>query len=379
MKNIPIILFCFVSSFIFISCETPLVIPFELSENRVLFDAKVNGVSSKYMWDTGAFLTQVDCSFDNLQYLATTSYSLLGSSEDLSYYKLDEITFNNSTVVKANSKISKLSKTNKKMLDNKKIIGVLGNNIFNGYWDHISFSDSKIYLYKSKPFLLYNHSPVSFENDNIVINANINQKKMPVIFDTGAFGDFLFSDSLKTYLGTEYKEISSNSNKKIFLVKISNINFLNINKNNLWALTDGVHYQTTLSGMRGNIGVNFIKTYDWLIDYSNLEKMKSSKIYFRKNKLNMDASNTLIETIPKTGIVKVGVTENGIYILYIETNCELAKKGLAPGSLIIRINDKDYRSYTKEDLIELIYNPKDKVTYTISNNKIQTIISFTEK
>lgn len=139
-KNVKFILFIASICLIFLSCDSPKVIPFTLTNtNRIILEADVNGTKGKYFWDTGSFLSQVDCRVDNLKFSSSSSFAQNHTSSNLSYYLIDGITVNG-VWVSAKSEVSNIPESLRNdILTPENIDGVLGINIFDGYWCEVSF------------------------------------------------------------------------------------------------------------------------------------------------------------------------------------------------------------------------------------------------
>jgi hypothetical protein len=86
------IFFLFVFLF---SCDGRKEIPFELTEGgEIVVKSNVNGTNGKFMWDTGAFISAVNCDFDNLHFsrkgkMSWTFFDIEMYSED--FYYLSEM------------------------------------------------------------------------------------------------------------------------------------------------------------------------------------------------------------------------------------------------------------------------------------------------
>jgi hypothetical protein len=120
---------------LFISCNSNIkIIPFELPEfGRIVVKAEVNGTKGKFLWDTGMDISQVNCRFDNLEFISTGFSEILRSVEELDYYTLPEITIGG-VRLKTATEITKVQKRVQELVEPEGLDGILGINVFHGYW-----------------------------------------------------------------------------------------------------------------------------------------------------------------------------------------------------------------------------------------------------
>ena len=225
---------------IFVSCNSPKVIPFTISTtNRIILDADVNGTKGKFFWDSGSYLSQVDCKVDNLKYSNSSAFAQNHTSSYLSYYILDGITVNG-VHVKSKSDISKVPESlRREILTPENIDGVLGINIFDGYWCEVSFSKQKIYLYEKKPRTFYSSIPAEFENNYILVTGNIDGDPTRFYIDTGSHATIMFPESIiRKKNKSDYSKIESNSSQNLYLVKTNEISLFNEHIKKAYVLTN---------------------------------------------------------------------------------------------------------------------------------------------
>ena len=129
MNRILLIIIIFIITLV--SCNSRIELPFTLTENnRIVFDANVNGKEGKYFWDTGAYASHANCNMDNLEPAYNGSMAMLNDSDNLSYYTLNQITISG-VEIKSVSEVTRITDSLKrKILDIEGLDGMLGINVF---------------------------------------------------------------------------------------------------------------------------------------------------------------------------------------------------------------------------------------------------------
>jgi predicted aspartyl protease len=354
------------------------VIPFELtSNNRIVLDADVNGTKGKFFWDTGSYLSQVDCRVDNLKFSNSTSFAQEHTSSYLSYYTLDGITFSGIRI-NAKSDVSKIPDSLKEsILIPEKLDGVLGINIFEGYWCEISFSERKIYLYSKKPRSYSSFIPAQFEKNYILVSGDIDGDTTRFYIDTGFNETIVFPESvIRKKDKSDYQKIESTTSQNLFLVKANDISIFDKHIKNVYIITNTVMNQITLSGGTGLIGVNFLKNSDLLFDFTQLNRMRIDKVYYKPIHKSIDLNKYFISVIPNTGILQVFKQDNGLRIGYILSNSHLYKKGIRPNFIITKIDGVKYTDSMQSDFLLSIYYPNKNVVYTFEYNNREMDIEY---
>lgn len=370
VKNVKLTLFIISICLILLSCDSPKVIPFTLTNtNRIILEADVNGTKGKYFWDTGSFLSQVDCRVDNLKFSSSSSFAQNHTSSNLTYYLLDGITING-VWVNAKSEVSNIPDSLRSdILTPENIDGVLGINIFDGYWCELSFSDQKIYLHSKKPNKIFNSIPAEFENNYILISGTIDGDPTRFYIDTGAPNIMMFPESIiRKKSKTDYSKIETNNSQNIFLVNTSDISIFDTHIKNVYVMTDTIFNQITLSGGTGLIGMGLLKNYNLLFDFTQLKYMKISKVYYNSIQNNINWNNYFITQVPTTGVLQVINESTGIRIVYILKNSSLYNFGVRPNYLLTKINGESYTIGKEDHFISSIYYPKNDLFFTFEYN-----------
>lgn len=370
VKNVKLTLFIISICLILLSCDSPKVIPFTLTNtNRIILEADVNGTKGKYFWDTGSFLSQVDCRVDNLKFSSSSSFAQNHTSSNLTYYLLDGITING-VWVNAKSEVSNIPDSLRSdILTPENIDGVLGINIFDGYWCELSFSDQKIYLHSKKPNKIFNSIPAEFENNYILISGTIDGDPTRFYIDTGSPNIMMFPESIiRKKSKTDYSKIETNNSQNIFLVNTSDISIFDTHIKNVYVMTDTIFNQITLSGGTGLIGMGLLKNYNLLFDFTQLKYMKISKVYYNSIQNNINWNNYFITQVPTTGVLQVINESTGIRIVYILKNSSLYNFGVRPNYLLTKINGEPYTIGKEDHFISSIYYPKNDLFFTFEYN-----------
>lgn len=143
-----IFLFLTVFTLLF-SCDGRKEIPFELANNRIILNAIINGKSGKFFWDTGANMSLFDCDFSNLDFSRKGVMAFyFENPEAVDYYYLPEIIIDGARLKGAPEITRTTASLRSRTLEPEGLDGVLGINVFAGYWCELSFSRKKIILHK---------------------------------------------------------------------------------------------------------------------------------------------------------------------------------------------------------------------------------------
>jgi hypothetical protein len=273
---------------------------------------KIDGKDERFLFDTGASNTVVfDTTLINnfskkerISFLDTKdpngkiSSFFVPSTIDTEMY-----TFNNQLV-------SVLSGMKNYCTDTYVWKGVIGSSFFKK-------SESKIYLFDFDSLTLYNSKTqpdevgfhevkATFFNRHFAVYLNINGNEEPFLFDTGnnAYPLIIGSDSkikpinYTEFLGSEgvvgsgnLKSNSKYSNEnQVFLAELKiNVPICFLSKN---------------IGKYNNMGLDFIKHFNWIIDY------ESKKVFFKRN--NIPILNQ--DIIPKYNYLSM-ITNNQLKII----------------------------------------------------------------
>lgn len=360
---------------LFVSCDTATEIPFTVSNaGRIVVEANVNGTAGKFFWDTGA-ASHVNCRLDNLTVSNTDDYSELHSQESLTFYKLNEITFGGSRV-KAHSLVTKISASlQKEILYPEGLDGCLGMDVFEGYWCEVSFSKGRIILHSGKPAYFAKRIPVILEGDKFVVLGTIDGNSVRFLIDTGTPNAMRFPESIiQKKTKDDFVTVLTTTIQNYHLVKTRSISVFDDTLKDKYALTDSPFFSAGMSGGTGVLGVTYLRNYNLLFDLSALRTAKTSGLYYSPCASEKDRNYYLMTKAPATGILWATKAPSGVEVVYIIKDGPLNKVGVAPKSIISKINGKPTSALSDADLYAALTVPASSTEYTLlENDKERTV------
>ncbi|MDR0707049.1 MAG: hypothetical protein LBF60_04115 [Treponema sp.] len=337
-------------SLFFFSCDNAKEISFELTDyNRIAVNAKINGKSGKLYWDTGAAVSLFDGDFRNLEFSRTEMMSFyFENPEAVDYHYLPEIIIDGVRLKGVSEIVRTTANLRSRTLEPEGLDGVLGINVFAGYWCELSFSKKKIILHKKKPARFEKFVPVILEGNYFCIPVDIDEKQSPFIVDTGAQGMYFPSSLI----------VGNTENEKILLprgilhlVRTNKISIFDEIFENKAVVTNSIW---NMSGPRGLVGVEFLKNYDLLFDFTTLPSSASGLYYKRINterdekKLFLEKAQ--VERILESGIYSFYRTPEGIALGIIEGSVLNAEYGITERTIIAKIDGKLAREISDRDM-----------------------------
>jgi hypothetical protein len=361
--------------FIFISCSVLfskkenisdpnyVEIPFVLRNKRITVEAIVNGKRGRFVFDTGSTESYASVKTMNLSRYGHTITLYKGKNTTVEIYNLPKIVFNNvelrtrSWIINRSDFIAKSQ--------NDGFDGILGAGVFEGYWCELSFSKSKIILYKEKPDYYTNFSPVKIldkYNADFFIPCVIDGETFYFDIDTGAPAGLYFPDGLiKFKKMDDYREImSSDPGAEIYhLVKTDLIHLLDETYTEYFVMTNSPYSARNDDTYNdfGILGIDFLKYYDFLFDYRDLREGKSTGLYYKAN-TPVEERNygvySFIKAVPEFGILNTtGFNKSGFVVHRIlKDSIAYEMFGFRPNMTITRINGKPIAEIPQEELFE---------------------------
>lgn len=377
-KNIvqTLLLLIFVSLFIS-ACNSKTELPFTLSEgNRIVLEADVNGKRGRYFWDTGSFVSLVNCKTDNLKVAYYGSLALSSASNNLTYYTLNKIKINNK-VLYTESEVCKVTDSlQEKVLIPEGLDGLLGINIFEGYWCEVNFEKLKIILTKNKPENFKQSVSTTLENNYLTITADIDGIATRFVIDTGFNLTMGFPDSiLQKKTKTDIFTVATSEIRDYSLIHINEISLFNKNISNRYVLTNTPYSQIGISGGYGVIGLNFLKNYNLLFDLTSLRLLKTTDIYYQPIN-TMPKFMDLMGKIPESGIINAYRIPEGLKILYIMKEKQLYQKGVLSNSIITKVNNIAIADYSPKQVVDMLNTIGTTVLITVMTNNIEKDIEY---
>jgi hypothetical protein len=370
-KSVVYINICILFIIVLLSCAKTngpdkVEIPFVIENNRIVICATINGKTGKFTFDTGATESYLNISTKNLLPTAYTTTQYNGKPKKVLIYRLNKITFGN-TEIKTRSWVINRSDV---VINKQKegYDGVLGNRIFEGYWCELSFSKSKIILQKDKPEYFSKYSPVKIESKydaDFYIPATIDNELFYFNIDTGLFDAIYFPDGIiKMKPDDEYQEIYSLEEVNIYyLTKVKTIELLDVIYKDKIIMTNSFiakrrgnkeYYRN-----RGLLGLDFLKYYDFLFDYRELRKGKTTGMYYEQNTPLEDRKYgfySFLNEVPQFGVLDFSISETDIKIIsVIKDSPAYTLFGIRPGTTITKINNKPINEFSREELFEPLF------------------------
>jgi hypothetical protein len=359
-------------------------IPFILEKNRIVLEASVNGKTGKFIFDTGSTESYLDVSVKNLwiHWYGKTPYN--GKLKNILIYKLNKITFGDSDVNAKSWVINRSDLLSASLKEGYN--GIFGNRIFEGYWCELSFSKRKIILHKEKPDYFTKHSSVKIKNKfdaDFYIPVSIDKHDYFFNIDTGMSDGIYFPDNTTITSQKEYCHdvLSNDDTGNYHIVKIKTARILDETYKNNYILTNSFFSSRTEPFFKdkGVLGVGFLKYYDFLFDYRELRKGKTTGLYYEPNTPLGERDYgffSFLKEPPEFGVTGYSRKDNGIVIRsVIKDSIAHTKFGLVPGTIITRINGKPITEFSIDILRDpLFYLSVDN--YTILTDGVErTIIS----
>lgn len=360
-----------------VSCNSRIELPFTLTENnRIVFDANVNGKQGKYFWDTGAYASHANCNMENLEPAYNGSTAMLNDSDNLSYYTLNQITISG-VEIKSVSEVTRITDSLKrKILDIEGLDGMLGINVFEGYWCEVRFSDNKVILHKKKPSGYASSIKTELDNNYLLVNINIDDIQTRFYIDTGDPLTLRLPDSIthRKNIDKLSKVLASNT-YDYYLIPVANTTVLDKELNNVIIPANSHYRQVTLSGGTGLIGLNFLKNYNLLLDLTQLRSLKTSDIYYSVINKKLYCFD-ILPRIPDSGIVSYYVVEDGIIISGIIKDSRLNLLGCGPNTLIIELNNRSIFEFEPQEIHSSLFSMVGLQSLTVLDKSNERIINI---
>jgi hypothetical protein len=350
---------------LFFSCGNPKEIPFESTGNRIIVNATINGKSGRFFWDTGTSISQFDCNFSNLDFSRRLplGWAFFGVREELDSYYLPEITIGR-VRLKTRTEIAEVSDAlNDNIIEPEGLDGVLGIGVFAGYWCEVSFSKEKIILHKEKPPRFEKLIPVSLYRNQFRVSVDADGKGAPFMIDTGDPGGIRFPPSI--ILGKtkdEYEKVLVPPNRDavpvrsrdVYLVKTNRIAlFDDVFENETIITNSPIRYDANMATTMGNLGIEFLKGYDLLFDFTNLPS-SASGLYYKRIDTEGDKefflSDNALKRVLETGIHSFYRVPEGVTLGIIKGSVLNTEYGITEKTVITRIDGKPVQEISNTDM-----------------------------
>ena len=275
---ISIVSFCmlFFSFLFIIYYDAVIAIPFTLSpDNQLIVNANINGQDGKWILDTGWH--GVLCDHDNFDLPVDNTSNILnflGDSYSVVYRKCNNIQVNRKNIL-ANVLICKAPESICKYFQGKKVNGLIGLNVFNGYFVEVKFSTKQILLHKKRiANQYYSKKITAYYNDgyNMTVVISIDGIDTNFTIDTGCDTLMRLPDSILLHKQRNEKlkvvELLPGAKKirEYSLVFIHNADVFDQELHNQYYDTNIYSIQNGLAGGYGYLGIELLKNYDLVFD-----------------------------------------------------------------------------------------------------------------
>lgn len=268
-----------------------------LDGKKALIDIEIDHVKTKFLLDTGAgFSALIDSTI--VSDFKNKEFGSLGSAKGADRKKIKNRFFTvelNCDLFKSESKVLSFINmpTSQCGQGKKSYTGILGIDTFfnEDFVMQLDFTNNKVCNITEKQFqqkLLdnsYQQIRSKCKTNQIFVFLTIEGKEYKFKLDTGYNGNIIipFNDKLnfknenKIELeGSVYQTISSHTNGKEFIYEKMPIVFAG------QSLQAKVNVSNTIKAQ--NIGIEFIKAFDWLIDYNH------NKVYVKRNQNEIESN-----------------------------------------------------------------------------------------
>lgn len=401
-----------------------VTIPFELSNNLIILDMKINNTKFKMILDSGAeknmlfsFPEEGGFAVSNLRKIKLLG---MGIGDTLQAY----LSTNNKAQIKAiehtNFEVLLVADEHINIVNKLGIPvnGIVGSSFFKDFFIFIDYEKSKIYVYpKVNKSLLrklkkFQTIPLVLHNDipYVSLKTRINQELLSVklLFDTG------LSDGLWLF---ESHQISSNTNYFIDVLgkglsgdifgKKSRVDQLYLNQFELkdalvsYPDTNYIVNKQKVIERNGSLGGEVIKRFNWVFDYSN------QRAYYQKNAnfdlpFHYNMSGISVQHVGNQMISEVidfnrSFTKGNAYehtfdeenkkynyryefqplfeIYSVRENSPADRVGIKPGDMLLSINGKKSKYYDIQKITDLFQSEEGKLI-TIEVDRKGKILKF---
>jgi hypothetical protein len=375
-RSVRLVPFFLAALVLFASCGAK-EIPFTISNGgRIVLEANVNGTTGKFFWDTGSWVSQVNCRTDNLKWVRTDTVMQLGDSPNIKTFAINGVSIGGVRVA-AKSEITGVPEVlTREILAPEGLDGMLGLEIFNGYWCEVSFSRMKIILHKTRPVSFAKSQRAWLENGYVYTSVDVDGTPVNFVVDTGTPNGMRFPDSVvRAANRANCLKVLSPGLQDIHLVKTGKITAFGDTFEGKNILTDSPFAQVSLSGGIGVIGVSFLYHYDLLFDLTNLDRLKTSGLWYSARNISFAQNYGMLDALPSTGVLGWYRANGGLVVGYILADSPLGRAGVTPKSVIAKINGKSVSDITDAELSGLFYTSRAPASFTLLEDGVEKTVT----
>jgi hypothetical protein len=416
-KNIFSLLFILTTLFCFSQLnpkneKNKIIIPFELLNNLIIIDVKINEVDFKMVLDTGSNQNILFSYPENDSVVFNDSNKIklsgLGFGESIDAYSSKNNSLKIKKYLNSNFNIFLVTEQNISIINKLgvPINGILGTDFFKDYFVELNYTKKKIVLYKSitktieRKLKKYYKEEIIVQNNRPYLNVNLKRNEnesnnLKLLIDTG-LGESMWlfendtikcnSNYINDFLGQGLGGEINGKKTKISSLKINKFIF----KKAIISYPDSVSYAqiNTIKDRNGSLGGGILNRFNWFFDFKN------ETVYLRQNNnyskpFNYNLSGIEIqhngvqwfkETIRKnvnstTNVVNLShlIHENDnlkytykyqlkpiFEVYYIRKNSPAEKSGLQVGDVISKVDNKNAHYLTIQKIKEIFQSKKGK-------------------
>jgi hypothetical protein len=383
--------------------------PFDFSNNLIIIDAQINGVTLKFILDTG---TEKNILFsfpqnDSIELFNPVKAKIagVGSGEPLDVIISNKNRFQISEFRDDNFSVMIFNESNVNFLNRlgKEVNGIIGSDFFKNRLIEIDFEKKKITIHKEHKYILkrkfrkFSKLKIKLVQNKpyLTLNSIVNEVQIPLklLVDSGlSDGLWLFKNDIiqepkefiEDYLGFGLAGDILGKRGRVEQVAFSNFEFKDV----LVTYPDSTAFGNVnlIEGRNGSIGGELLKRFHLFIDYKNevlyLKRNKYFNDPFHYNMSGIEVQHAGIELVEEKVMFNSSSSEiNALEFVYdnpdlrytlkyvfkpfyiishIRENSPAQNAGLLAEDKILSINNKNTHLYTLEKIRELLQSEEGK-------------------
>jgi len=331
-----------------------------------VLDAVINGREGRFIFDSGANVSVVPRGRGIFTHRRGRTF-INGEWVRAPVYRVRRVQFGDVEVRARSSLITNTDFT--RGIINEGYSGLLGNGIFDGFWVEMSFSRGEIVLHREKPehFAGASHAPLKMGNglhSLLYLPIGIDDREFLMLLDTGLPGALFFQNCIVNYRTPEdLRQIFSNSEAgDHYLVRTNSISIMDRAYYDKLIITNSYVAARVYPGNvrfidMGIMGINFMKHYDFLLDYRELRRGRTTGMYFKPitppHKRDYGFFSFFTEA-PELGIMHffICITRGLVLTCILADSLAYVTHGLRPGNAITRIDGQPISAFSREELLD---------------------------
>lgn len=357
--------------------QSSFVIPFEITkDNAIVIKATVNNHEGKYLLDTGWHNVVTTVNIDSLPAgNINKDFRIFNKSYQVEFKKLAKIKFGNK-VINTNAYICNYPTDQKSLAEKLHYDGIIGLNVFDGYYLNFSFTNKKVIISKKKPTNSMNSLKAKYDDkNNIITDIIVDEVPVHMVIDTGCSDLMRFPESVIRNNSKIKMQVIQGASLGVlydtyYLYRADLIKLFDTEIKKCVIDTNTFEIQQTLDGGYGFLGLGFLQFYNFTLDLT--KKGSNFDLYYQ------EAFPSLIHKyrypypmIHPSGLLSVVPTDNGFSIDKIIKNSQIDNAGIKPGTQLIKVNGINIKDTTNKDWLDT-----KNMTFIIDNQ--EKVVSITQ-